>query len=276
MAAHLGSRCVWLLLVGRCGASAAHADDSCAGAAAGTAPACAGELAETLVAEAARLEGEQGESLQLLQTAAGAVAAGGASDASASGANASEASKWADERCLNGYEGTNCVADGSDPTNNPALWTHYTYCSGWPNHRYRLWRTVKSCDETNGALSRCKMSGSLLSRAECDDPFCRTRPDGRYCQNGAIVVCEGDAEPRVVERCAAKYEHQNFAADDDGDAENVECTKTYRYTCHDGHPNPTCGYAGESSSCTIRRRRSGRRRCNDDDDYDSDSGRRRV
>lgn len=230
-------------------------------------------LSEDVLAAAERAEPEEGLELLQVQVAASSVReddmSGGDADLSLLDINASEGSRWADERCKMAVEGTNCVPSGQDPADDPNMWTHITYCSGFRNNRYRLWRRDKSCEDERGAFSRCKMTGSMLASAQCDDPFCRTREDGRYCSGGNLVLCQGDDEPKVVEYCGRKYEHSSFQADDDGDYEEVECTKTRSYMCEE-HPEPTCAFTGESSRCDISRRRNGRRRCSRDDDYDEE------
>jgi len=252
-------------------------------------------ICEDFVTAADRMEGalfhdEDRESLRLLQIGGRAVRGEAGISADSSHAlkmevadNATDRTSWADTRCLKGVEGENCVPGDGDPKQNRSLWTHITYCSGAPGVRYRLWQGDQSCESLKGHLSRCKMVGSGLSMAQCDDPFCRTRQDGRYCYQGRIVMCQGDAEPQVVDQCSSQYENQNFMADDEqGESVNVECTKTRQFSCQGAFPDPFCGPSGTSSRCDIRRRSNPRRRCDDGrrrDDFDGrrrDDGRRRF
>lgn len=215
--------------------------------------------------------------LQEDDAGAGSVVVAAAAAEAAGNETRAEGRRWADERCLRAYEGTNCVADGSDPSDDSSLWTHYTYCTGFPNHRFRLWRTVRSCSESNGLRSRCKMSGSLLGRAQCDDPFCRTRPTGRYCKGSSIVLCEGDAEPVVVDACASSTAEEIKRVNDGPTIEDMHCALTTHYACQDDvsqhDVEPHCAYSHQTSSCDIRRRRDGRRRCVDtsEDDWRRDA-----
>lgn len=193
---------------------------------------------------------------------------------------AGEHGQWTDARCKKQPEGKACIPAGDDPKDDPKLWTHYTYCSGVSGSRYRL-SGVTNCAKKRGAKSRCKMTGSGLEKAQCDDPFCRTRPPGRYCYGGSIVLCEGDKEPFTVERCYQTSNMSTVPAQEDDETVQVECRVTNWFGCEggndEGNGNPHCEYQRSSTSCDIRRRTSRRRGADDNGDNNdpfSDSRRR--
>jgi len=164
---------------------------------------------EELLVTTAVQRGPEEQSLRLLQVRAGKAVPFADGDGKATAGVMDSNNTIAanaqifDDRCLTADEGSACIPDRSDPIQNPRLWTHIAYCSGMSGNRYRL-GGITSCASQRGANSRCKMTGMGLTRAQCDDPFCRQRPDGNYCYRGDIVLCKKGEEPqRIRPYCTA-------------------------------------------------------------------------
>lgn len=121
--------------------------------------------------------------------------------------------------------------------------TGYVYCS--IGHNYMPWLN-KDCSQFKGPMSWCKMIGSGLTKARCDDPFCRNggcnQGQGTYCHRGNVVRCNQcgphtEDTPQTIESCSdvteACYQGRQI---------------TSHYSCAGGHNNAWCKYQGSTTS----------------------------
>lgn len=131
------------------------------------------------------------------------------------------------EYCRGAGEGRKCI-----PGENA-----FVYCSAGR----QLSRGAARCERRVGHLSRCVGGGVGLTRNYCDDPFCRNggayRGPGKYCHKGSIVLCTGDAAPRVIDSCPDRT-HTDWNG----------CRLTEHFTCKEGG-QPYCSPRGTDVDC---------------------------